>query len=37
VGGLFLTASGEAGRAPPTFEAGGRFGVGLGYRLASTF
>ena len=33
VGGLYATASGEAGRAPPTFEPSGRFGVGLGFRL----
>ena len=36
VGGLFATASGEAGRAPPTFEPEGRFGVGLGFRLGPT-
>jgi len=36
VGGLFATASGEAGRAPPTFVAEGRFGVGLGFRLGPT-
>jgi hypothetical protein len=33
VGGLFLTASGEAGRPPPRYEASGRFGLGLGFRL----
>ncbi len=33
VGGLFVTASGEAGRAPPRFEPTGRFGIGLGFRL----
>ncbi len=33
VGGLFLTASGEAGRAAPRFEPDGRLGVGLGFRL----
>ncbi len=32
-GGLYATASGEAGRAPPRFEPSGRFGVGLGFRL----
>lgn len=37
VGGLYLTASGETGRAPPTFEPSGRVGVGLGFRLASSF
>ena len=37
VGGLFLTASGEAGRAPPRFEPGGRIGLGLGFRLATAF
>ena len=36
VGGLFATASGEAGRAPPTFEPEGRFGIGLGFRLGPT-
>ncbi len=33
VGGLFATASGEIGRPPPRFEASGRFGIGLGFRL----
>jgi hypothetical protein len=33
VGGLFLTVSGEAGRAAPRFEPCGRLGVGLGFRL----
>jgi len=33
VGGLFATASAEAGRAPPRYEPSGRFGVGLGFRL----
>jgi len=37
VGGLYLTTSGELGRAPPTFVAGGRVGVGLGFRLAVAF
>jgi len=36
VGGLFVTASAEAGRPPPRFEPGGRFGLGLGFRLGST-
>ena len=36
VGGLFVTASGETGRAPPRFEPVGRFGLGLGFRLAPT-
>ena len=34
IGGLFVTASGELGRSPPTWEATGRFGLGLGFRLA---
>jgi hypothetical protein len=33
VGGLYLTASGEAGREPPRFEPSGRVGIGLGFRL----
>ena len=33
VGGLFVTASGEAGRQPPRYEPSGRFGLGLGFRL----
>jgi len=37
VGGLYLTASGEIGRAPPTFEPCGRVGVGLGFRVAAGF
>ena len=37
VGGLYLTASGETGRAPPAFEPSGRIGVGLGFRLAAPF
>ncbi len=32
-GGLYATASGEAGRAPPRFAPSGRFGIGLGFRL----
>ena len=36
VGGLYATASGEAGRAPPRFEPSGRFGIGLGFRLDTT-
>ena len=36
VGGLFATASGEAGRAPPSFAPAGRFGVGLGFRLGAS-
>ncbi len=36
VGGLFATASAESGRPPPRFEPGGRFGLGLGFRLGST-
>jgi hypothetical protein len=36
VGGLFLTASGEAGRPPPRYERTGRFGLGLGFRLGPT-
>jgi hypothetical protein len=36
VGGLFATASAETGRPPPRFEPGGRFGLGLGFRLDST-
>jgi hypothetical protein len=32
--GLFLTASGEAGRPPPTYQRTGRIGLGLGFRLA---
>ena len=34
VGGVFVTASGELGRSPPTWERSGRFGLGLGFRLA---
>jgi hypothetical protein len=33
-GGLFVTASGETGRPPPTYERTGRMGLGLGFRLA---
>jgi hypothetical protein len=33
-GGLFVTASGEVGRPPPTYERTGRMGLGLGFRLA---
>ena len=33
-GGFYVTASGEAGRSPPTWETAGRFGLGLGFRLA---
>jgi hypothetical protein len=33
VGGLYVTASGETGRPPPTWERTGRFGLGLGFRL----
>ena len=36
VGGLYLTASGEAGRAPPAFAPSGRVGIGLGFRLGTT-
>ncbi len=36
VGGLYVTASAETGRAPPRFEPAGRFGVGLGFRLGPT-
>jgi hypothetical protein len=36
IGGLYATASGETGRPPPRFEPGGRFGLGLGFRLGST-
>ncbi len=36
VGGLYATASGEAGRAPPGFTPSGRFGIGLGFRLDAT-
>ena len=36
VGGLYATASGETGRPPPRCERGGRFGLGLGFRLGST-
>lgn len=36
VGGLYATASGEAGREPPRFEPSGRFGIGLGFRLDTT-
>ena len=36
VAGLFLTASGEAGRAPPAFAPSGRVGIGLGFRLGTT-
>jgi hypothetical protein len=32
-GSLFVTASGETGRPPPTYERAGRIGVGLGFRL----
>jgi hypothetical protein len=32
-GGLFVTASGETGRPPPTYERTGRMGLGLGFRL----
>ncbi len=35
-GGVFATLSGEVGRAPPTWELTGRFGLGLGYRLGPT-
>jgi len=34
VGGLSVTASGESGRSPPTWERTGRIGLGLGFRLA---
>jgi len=34
VEGIFLTASGELGRSPPTWENTGRIGLGLGFRLA---
>ena len=30
--GLFVTASGELGRSPPTWERTGRIGLGLGFR-----
>lgn len=36
VGGLFVTASGEVGRPPPTWERTGRLGLGLGFRLSPT-
>jgi hypothetical protein len=36
VGGLFVTASGEVGRPPPTWERSGRIGLGLGFRLGPT-
>lgn len=36
VGGLFLTASGEVGRPPPTWERTGRIGLGLGFRTGPT-
>jgi hypothetical protein len=36
IGGLFVTASGELGRSPPTWERTGRIGLGLGYRLGPT-
>ncbi len=36
VGGLFVTMSGEIGRAPPDWERTGRIGLGLGFRLGST-
>ncbi len=32
-GGFFATASGEFGRPSPRFEASGRYGIGLGFRL----
>jgi hypothetical protein len=34
VGGVFVTASGELGRSPPTWERTGRIGLGRGVRLA---
>jgi len=34
VGGVFVTASGELGRSPPTWERTGRIGLGLGFRVA---
>lgn len=34
VAGVFVTASGELGRSPPTWERTGRIGLGLGFRLA---
>ena len=34
LGGVFVTASGELGRSPPTWERTGRIGLGLGFRLA---
>ncbi len=34
VAGVFITASGELGRSPPTWERTGRIGLGLGFRLA---
>ncbi len=34
VAGVFVTASGELGRSPPAWEHTGRFGLGLGFRLA---
>jgi hypothetical protein len=34
VGAFFVTASGELGRSPPTWERTGRIGLGLGFRLA---
>ena len=36
VGGLFVTASGEVGRPPPTWERTGRIGLGLGFRAGGT-
>ncbi len=36
VGGLFVTLSGEIGRAPPDWERTGRIGLGLGFRLGPT-
>lgn len=35
-GGLYATASGDAGRSPPRFEPAGRLGIGLGFRLDTT-
>ncbi len=32
--GFFVTASGESGRSPPTWQRTGRIGLGLGFRLA---
>jgi len=37
VEGIFLTASGELGRSPPTWERTGRLGLGLGFRAGPTY